>query len=104
MFNKITKVICLLGILGIIFISIRSKSHHYDEINAKNKEIENSIDSMNLLLTIEKSKYDSLLRSIDSSKIRYDNINYKYKIIKDSIKYLNSDESIIFLTKMLSDE
>jgi hypothetical protein len=51
----------------------------------------------------EKSKYDSLLKEMDSSIVRYDNINNKYGKIIDSIKYLNADESINFLRKKLEE-
>lgn len=75
-----------------------------DDINVLMEEIgrvEDRLDSVSRLLTIERLRYDSLCNELDSSEIRYDNIIKRYNIRKEQIKYLNADESINFLHKEL---
>lgn len=110
--NKIFKLI-LIVLTVILFVMIArlfdlsnrldDLDHNINKITTENKILESSRDSLKLLLMNEKSKYDSLLKEMDSSIVRYDNINNKYGKIIDSIKYLNADESINFLRKKLEE-
>lgn len=110
--NKISKLI-LIVLTVILFVMIArlfdlsnkldDLDHNINKITTENKILESSRDSLKLLLMNEKSRYDSLLKEIDSSIVRYDNINNKYDKIIDSIKYLNADESINFLRKKLEE-
>lgn len=64
-------------------------------------KIEMRLDSVSNLLRLERMRYDSLCREIDSSEIRYNIIIEKYKYKKKEVEYLNADESINFLYQSL---
>lgn len=64
-------------------------------------KIEVRLDSVSNLLRLERMRYDSLTRQIDSSELRYNQIINKYKYRKKEVEYLNADESINFLHEMI---
>lgn len=102
----IVQIISLLSVLSLVIWNISKKDNNIDnnedrinELINENQELKSVSDSLNVLIQLEKSRYDSLLNEIDLSEIKYNDIKDKYNSIRNSVKYLNADESINFLCK-----
>lgn len=94
----------LLVILYLTYNGYQEYSETSKSLYEENRILRDSIRSIDEDLRTKELMYDSLKLSIKSSSDRHDSIRIKYKVIRDSIKYLNSDESILFLKKKLSHE
>lgn len=102
----IVLIISVLSILSLVIWNISKEDSDIDnnetkinELINENQKLRSISDSLNVLIQLEKSRYDSLLNEIDLSEIKYNDIRNKYNNIRNSVKYLNADESINFLCK-----
>lgn len=102
----IVQIISMLSILSLLIWNISKKDSNIDnngtkinELINENQKLRSISDSLNVLIQLEKSRYDSLLNEIDLSEIKYNDIRNKYNNIRNSVRYLNADESINFLCK-----
>lgn len=102
----IVLIISMLSILSLVIWNISKEDSDIDnnetkinELINENQKLMSISDSLNVLIQLEKSRYDSLLNEIDLSEVKYNDIRNKYNNIRNSVKYLNADESINFLCK-----
>lgn len=104
--GMIVLIISMLSILSLVIWNISKEDSDIDnngtkinELINENQKLRSISDSLNVLIQLEKSRYDSLLNEIDLSEVKYNDIRNKYNNIRNSVRYLNADESINFLCK-----